>query len=225
MRACGRSARTGTSRGGCTWFTRSRSPRCRRQAASSRRRARGPRACCEWRTSTPASRDEALWRRCSDARARRGARSLLGARRPGERRRGERSRRCFERTSSPLPTHEPFDESAEDEMHPLLVDAGLGAPAARGARSRAAPGRDDRVRGRARVRVGALRGGDGHPAACHISTSCRPSGRSSCCAGWTATGCSAAPLVVWADGDETYLDYIVRGVRRAAKLPERDEEE
>jgi hypothetical protein len=29
---------------------------------------------------------------------------------------------------------------------------------------------------------------------------------------------------VWADGDETYLDYVLRGVRRAAKLPERDEE-
>ena len=32
----------------------------------------------------------------------------------------------------------------------------------------------------------------------------------------------AEPLVVWADGDETYLDYVVRGVRRAAKLPEHD---
>jgi len=29
---------------------------------------------------------------------------------------------------------------------------------------------------------------------------------------------------VWADGDDTYLDYVIRGVRRAARLPERDED-
>ena len=33
-------------------------------------------------------------------------------------------------------------------------------------------------------------------------------------------GCLAAPLVVWAQGNETYVDYVVRGVRRAAKLPD-----
>jgi hypothetical protein len=26
------------------------------------------------------------------------------------------------------------------------------------------------------------------------------------------------PLVVWVEGNETYLDYVMRGVRRAAKI-------
>lgn len=37
-------------------------------------------------------------------------------------------------------------------------------------------------------------------------------------------GALAEPLVVWVQGDETYVDYVVRGVRRAAKLPERDDD-
>ena len=189
------------------------------------------RAACAWASETlarqdvdPASRDEELWRRCTDAEL---AAVLDAFWTPGEAARA--SRRALEdllgRHELSVPTHPPFDESAEDEMHPLLVDAGwellplteldpqrhrgamdafgdaLAFESARFEEETAIPVTTHLYELPAFGPVELLRGADDEG---------------------TLFG---APLVVWADGDETYLDYVIRGVRRAARLPERDAED
>ncbi|MGD0527418.1 MAG: hypothetical protein ABSE49_19915 [Polyangiaceae bacterium] len=170
----------------------------------------------------PASRDEALWRRSTDAEVVAVLDAFWGA--------GEASlatRRALDellrRHELPLPAHAPFDEAAEDEMHPLLIDAGwellplaeldpqrhrgamdayghaLAFESARFEEETAIPPPTHLYELPALGPVELLQGADGE-------------------------GALASDLVVWAEGDETYLDYIVRGVRRAAKLPERAEE-
>jgi hypothetical protein len=170
----------------------------------------------------PASRDEALWRRCTDAEL---VTVLGGFWTPGEASVSARRvlGKLLEQHELPVPGHAPFDESAEDEMHPLLIDAGwellplaaldpqrhrgamdafgdaLAFESARFEEETAIPATTTLYELPALGPVELLRGADDG-------------------------GALAAPLVVWADGEETYLDYVLRGVRRAAKLPERDEE-
>jgi hypothetical protein len=167
-----------------------------------------------------ASRDEALWRRVNEAEL---VATLAAYWTPGDgaERPRERLRRLLARHELVVGDHPPFDESIEDEIHPLLVDAGWelvplasldperhrGAMAAFGddfafecarfEEETAVPAPTYLVELPAFGPVELLRGAD-------------------------ELGVLAAPLVVWADGNETYLDYVVRGVRRAAKLPERD---
>jgi hypothetical protein len=167
-----------------------------------------------------ASRDESLWRRSTDAEL---LVVLAAFWAPGEdsaRARGALER-LLARHELAVPAHEPFDESAEDEMHPLLIDAGwellslaelspvrhqgaiaafgdaLAFESARFEEETAIPPLTHLYELPALGAVELLRGVDDD-------------------------GQLAAPLVVWAEGDETYVDYVVRGVRRAAKLPERD---
>jgi hypothetical protein len=170
----------------------------------------------------PASRDERLWRRSSDAEVA----AVLGAFwAPDPRAALARSalRTLLERHDLAPPEHPPFDETAEDSIHPLLVDAGwellplaeldperhrgaisaFGEPiafeSARFEEETAMPARSHLYELPAIGPVELLRGAD-------------------------ESGELASPLVVWAEGDETYVDYVIRGVRRAAKLPEVDED-
>ena len=172
----------------------------------------------------PASRDEGLWRRSTDAEL---AAVLEAYWKPGDA--AVVHRRALEdllrRHELHVPAHPPFDESTEDEMHPLLIDAGwellpltaldpqrhrgamdafgdaLAFESARFEEETAIPVTTHLYELPAFGPVELLRGADDEG---------------------TLFG---APLVVWADGDETYLDYVIRGVRRAARLPERDAED
>ncbi len=169
----------------------------------------------------PASRDEALWRRSTDAELLAvltafwtpGDVSLLAHRALVE---------LLERHELGAPEHAPFDESAEDEMHPLLIDAGwelLPLAALDPQRHRGAMDAFDDALAFESAR---FEEETAIPATTHLYE--LPAlGADELLRGADAEGTLAAPLVVWADGDETYLDYIVRGVRRAAKLPEHDE--
>lgn len=163
-----------------------------------------------------ASRDERLWRRCTEAEVA----SVLGAFwNPSESR--ERARqRLRERLAAcdlAVPGGAPFDEAAEDEMHPVLVDAGwelLPLAALDPERHRGA--------------IAAF----GEPivyesARFEEETAIPPPvtllelpalGAVELLAGADDAGALTEPLVVWAEGDETYVDYVIRGVRRAAKL-------
>ncbi len=168
-----------------------------------------------------ASRDERLWRRCSEAEL---AAVLDAFWTPGPRRYAAHRtlRDHLLRLDLPVPDHAPFDEAAEDAMHPLLFDAGwelvtLGAldPGRhRGAmdafesalafesavfeEATAIPPRPHLVELPALGPVELLRGADDE-------------------------GRLVEPLVAWADGHQTYVDYVVRGVRRAAKVTERND--
>jgi len=116
-----------------------------------------------------------------------------------------------------IPIHVPFDETVEDDLHPLLVDAGwellslaeldpvrhrgvieaYGEPihyeAARFEEENAIPRRAPLQELPALGVVELVRGVD-------------------------ATGELVEPLVLWTEGDEVYQDYLLRGVERAAKL-------
>lgn len=170
-----------------------------------------------------ASRDERLWRRSSDAEV---AALLEAFWLPGERANHsrERLRRLLEKHELPAAEHEPFDEAAEEAIHPLLVDAGwelvslaeLDAERHRGA-------------------IAAF----GHPLAFESAVfeedTAIPAvvplyelpalGPVELLHGAGDDGALASPLVVWADGHPTYVDYVIRGVRRAAKLAEADPED
>ncbi len=117
----------------------------------------------------------------------------------------------------PLSPHAPFDEEVEDEMHPVLVDAGwellplaeldperhrgvieaygeaIQFEAARFEEETAIPRRRYLHELPALGLVELLRGIDGE-------------------------GALVEPLVLWTDGEPTYDDYVLRGVLRAAKL-------
>jgi hypothetical protein len=168
----------------------------------------------------PASRDERLWRRSGDAEL---AAVLEGFWSPD---RGPAAREALRgllaRHELPVLDHEPFDESVEDAVHPLLMDAGwellplaeLDADRHRGAI--AAFGEAlafESARFEEETAIPPLRHLYELPAI----------GPRELLHGVDDAGVLAAPLVVWAEGDETYLDYVIRGVRRAAKLPERDD--
>ena len=170
----------------------------------------------------PSSRDERLWRRSSDAEI---ASVLEAFWTPGAASAAARDslRALLGRHELAAPDHSAFDESAEETIHPLLVDAGwellklaeLDPERHRGAI--AAFGEQlafDSARFEEETAI---------PAAAHLYE--LPAiGPVELLGGADDTGALAAPLVVWAEGDETYLDYVIRGVRRAARLPERDED-
>jgi hypothetical protein len=167
-----------------------------------------------------ATRDERLWRRCTDAElvavvdgfwTGAGAIATRAALEDRLARHG-----FFARDGTP------FDEEDADEVHPLLIDAGwelvplaLLDP--------------ERHRGAMNAYGDALAWESARfeeetaiPPITHLYE--LPAlGVVELVRGVSGDGALAAPLVVWADGDETYLDYVVRGVRRAAKLPEHDD--
>jgi hypothetical protein len=167
-----------------------------------------------------ASRDERLWRRSADAEL---VALLEAFWVPGARAVATRTRlqNLLAMHELPVPEHAPFDEAVEEATHPLLIDAGwelTPLSALDPARHRGA--------------ISAFGDALAFESACFEEQTAIPPtvplyelpalGPVELLRGATADGSLAAPLVVWADGHETYVDYVIRGVRRAAKLPEVD---
>ncbi len=168
----------------------------------------------------PGSRDERLWRRCSDAELATVLESFWAPGPSSARARG-RLEALLARVQCSARDAAPFDESAEDDTHPILVDAGWellplaqldadrhgGAIAAFGDRLAF-----DSARFEEETAI--------PPPAylCELPAI----GPAELLRGVDHRGALAEPLVVWGQGNAVYLDYVVRGVRRAAKLPERD---
>lgn len=162
------------------------------------------------------SRDERLWRRASEAELR----AALGAFwTPGERAASARARlrERLARAELEVPPHAAFDESVEEDIHPLLVDAGWELiPLAQ----------LDREKHKGAIDA------FGEPilfeaAAFEEETSIPPPvtlhelpgvGPIELLSAVDDDGKLRAPLVLWTEGNETYLDYVLRGVLRAAKL-------
>ncbi len=166
--------------------------------------------------ASPAPRVESLCRRSSDAEM---AAILDGFWTPGARSRKAREAlgTLIDRHRVPLPGHSPFDESVEPAIHPLLIDAGWELlPLSSLDRERHAGG------------IGAF--GDplsfasarsdeqgATPPKAHLYE--LPAiGPVELLRGAEDDGALVEPLVVWVEGNETYLDYVMRGVRRAAKI-------
>jgi hypothetical protein len=168
-----------------------------------------------------ASRDEALWRRCSDAEL---CAVLEVFWTPGERARTARDEllALLARHDLTPQEHPPFDEAYEDEIHPLVVDAGwelLGLAELDPVRHRGAIAAFGEALAFESAR---FEEETAIPPTTHVYE--LPAiGPSELVRGADDEGMLAEPLVVWAAGNETYLDYVVRGVRRAAGLPEYDD--
>jgi hypothetical protein len=163
-----------------------------------------------------ASRDERLWRRCSDAELA----ALLDAYwTPGPRSRAARGalRGLLDRHGLPVGHHEAFDESAEDAIHPLTLDAGwelLGLRELDAERHKGA--------------IASFEDGLAFESACFEEETAIPSlpplyelpavGATELLDGARDDGTLTQPLILWVQGNETYLDYVLRGICRAAKL-------
>jgi len=162
----------------------------------------------------PASRDEALWRRGSDAEV---VAVLEAFWSPGPLSRAARDALAssMDRNGLPVPDHVPFDENAEDDIHPLLVDAGWELlPLSLLDASRHA---------------GAI-AAFGEPilfaSACfEEETSVPPPtalvelpaiGPVELLRAASDEGALVEPFVVWVDGNHTYVDYVMRGVMSRA---------
>jgi hypothetical protein len=163
-----------------------------------------------------ASRDERLWRRCSDAEV---AALLEVFWTPGSRAEGARAalRTLLDRHGFVPGDQAPFDESVEDLIHPLAVDAGwellplaeLDPERHRGA---IAAFGDPMA-----FEVAVYEDETTVPSTSHLYE--LPAiGPVELLRGARDDGTLSEPLVVWAQGNEVYVDYVLRGVARAAKL-------
>ena len=167
-------------------------------------------------TVDPRSRDERLWRRSSDVELV----ALLDAYwSPGGTAQTAREGlvASIERCRLPSAGWAPFDERAEHSMHPLAVDAGwellplaqLNPTRHKGAIDAFATAASfESARATEQTILGAPVPMLELPAL----------GLVELVSGAHADGTLAEPLVVWAQGHPVYVDYVVRGVRRASKL-------
>jgi hypothetical protein len=166
------------------------------------------------------SLDERLWRRSTEAEVA----ALLDAYwTPGPRAELSREalRQLLESHHFTVPEGQtPFDEKLEETLEPLLIDAGwelltlnqLDPERHKGAIAAFGDALD--------FESACFEEETAIPRAAPSLIELPALGPTELLHGATAGGTLAEPLVVWADGHETYLDYIIRGVRRAARLPE-----
>lgn len=154
----------------------------------------------------PASRDERLWRRCSDLEL---VAVLEAYWAPGPRAtaaRGELHAR-LDRHGMVPESHPAFDEALEDRIHPLVVDAGwelMGLSQLDAERHKGA--------------IAAFGNQFAYQAAILEEETTVPSvphlyelpaiGPVELLRGADDSGQLAEPFVVWTQGDETYLDYV-----------------
>jgi hypothetical protein len=167
------------------------------------------------RTVDPSSRDERLFRSCTEAEV---CAVLRRFWEPGERGDAARAtlRAQLARLELPLPEAQPFDEDAEEDMHPVLVDCGW----------ELVPLRElDPVQHRGLIEyydepifleAARFEEENAVPPRVHLQE-LSAIGPKELLFGATA-GVLSSPLVVWCEGDATYHEYLLRGVLRAAKI-------
>jgi hypothetical protein len=163
------------------------------------------------------SRDERLWRRASEREV---AAALAVFWDTGDASEAARAKLAaqIEAISAPLPARDAplFDESAEDEIFPLLIDAGwellpLAALDAERHRGAIEAFGDPFAFECARFDETSA---DGAPPPLQELPGIGPHELLH----GAEHGILRAPLVLWTEGSETYHDYVMRGVLRAAKL-------
>ncbi|HTB73981.1 MAG TPA: hypothetical protein VK762_12090 [Polyangiaceae bacterium] len=162
------------------------------------------------------SRDERLWRRCSDAEL---AAVLDAYWTPGSRSQAARGtlRGLLEQHGLPAGHHAAFDESVEDQIHPLALDAGWEL-------LRLQELHADRHKGA----IASFGDDLAFESACFEEETAIPSlphlyelpavGATELLDGANDDGTLKEPFILWVQGNETYLDYVFRGICRAARL-------
>jgi hypothetical protein len=163
-----------------------------------------------------ASRDERLWRACSEPEI---AAVLDAYWTPGARARSNREalRTRLERHALVPADCAPFDEAVEDQIHPIMLDVGwqlfdLGELDPERHKGAIAAFGDELA-----FESALFEEETAIPPPAHLCE--LPAiGAVELLRGADDTGALAQPFVVWVEGNEIYLDYVLRGVRRAAKL-------
>jgi hypothetical protein len=116
-----------------------------------------------------------------------------------------------------VPLHDPFDERVEDEIHPVLVDAGwelLPLTELDPVRHRGVIEAYDEP-----ILFEAARFEEESAIPPRVTLQELPVlGLVELLRGVDADGELAEPFVLWVDGDATYHDYVIRGARKAARL-------
>lgn len=168
----------------------------------------------ENRAVDAASRDEALWRRASDAEL---TVVLDAFWTPGPR--ADRARDSLldllERHDLRLEGRVPFDEDDEDDIHPMLIDAGwelISLSALDPARHAGCIAAFESPLALASARFEEETAIPATPTLYELPAM----GPAELLRAIDDEGQLTEPLVVWAQGHPTYIDYVLRGVRRAA---------
>ena len=161
-----------------------------------------------------ASKDERLFRRATDAELGAVLETLWGPADAAASAKARLRERLASIDASPDESIAPFDESREDDVFPVLVDAGWELlPIAQLDFER---------------HKGAIQSFDDFEVARFEEESAIPPtvhlyelpllGGLELLAGIDEAGTSRAPFVLWHQGNETYVDYVLRGVLRASKI-------
>jgi hypothetical protein len=172
------------------------------------------RATAEASGIDPASKDERLYRRASDAELASVLEVFWGAGPAAEEAKVRLRARLAAIGAAPDESATPFDEAREDDVFPVLVDGGWELlPLARLDVDR---------------HKGAIQAFDDLEVARFEEESAIPPivtlhelpilGGLELLAALDAEGTARAPFVLWQQGHEAYLDYVLRGVLRAAKI-------
>lgn len=116
----------------------------------------------------------------------------------------------------------PFDESSEEDMFPLLIDAGwelLPLPDLDPERHKGAIDAFGDALGFQVAKFDE----ETAPAPAVTLHELPAIGALELLAALDSEGSTRAPFVLWTSGNETYVDYVLRGVLRAAKIAPRDD--
>ncbi len=162
-----------------------------------------------------ASRDERLMRACSTAELER-LLSRYWSEGAGAARARDALKATLDRLELPIPEFELFDERHEDEIHPLLVDAGwelLQLAELDPERHKGAIGTFAEY---IHFEVARFEEQESMPPMTHLYE-LGAIGPRELLEG-ARDGKLMQPLVLYTQGNESYVDYLVRGVLRAAKL-------
>lgn len=162
----------------------------------------------------PSSRDERLWRRSTEKELAAVLDGFWGA--GGEDARAKLAS-WLEATDLPVGEGAPFDEDQEDDIHPLLIDAGWELLPLAGLDPERHKGAIDAFGETILYEAARFDEENAVPAAAHLAE--LPAfGPVEILRGATPSGLLTEELVLWTEGNATYHDYVLRGVLRAAKL-------
>ncbi len=159
-----------------------------------------------------ASRDERLWRPCGEAELA----DILGRYWDTNDAARSRLREHLDRLELPLPEADPFDESREDDLHPLIIDAGWELLSLAELDVERHKGAINAFGEFVMYESARFEEQEAMPQLAHLYE--LPAiGPRELLEG-AENGRLVQPFVLYTQGDETYLDYVIRGVLRAAKI-------
>jgi len=163
----------------------------------------------------PSSRDERLWSACDEATV---ARILERFWKDDEAAACAREKLAddLERLELPLPSADPFDESAEDDIHPLLIDCGWELLTLRALDAERHRGLIEYFGDAIVLESARFEEENAIPPMVTLVELCALGPRELLFG--AHNGRLVKPLTIWCEGNPIYHEYILKGVFRAAKI-------